>query len=286
MSRRPPVECAECGRVAPRTRRDGDGRVCMGCWARRRHPVCPDCGQTRPPWGRPPGTACGRCVVRAEAATVMAGYRNQVVAAAVVAAGGVDYAYASTAHRAQGGTWDVAVTVGLDGLYREAGYVVMSRGKAANWLVVTAPDLAEVDAELARHDSPIPLPGEEPGDLDDELVDALSTSRHKLLALAQDPAAPAVHHAATTTDLPALEARARRGAWAEHEATRIVGTDPERLRARLDRTTHTAHHVAPGQRVKAWDRRNIGTVMAVDDAAGAVEVQFVSPDGRTAQRTL
>ncbi len=81
MSRRPPVECAECGRVAPRTRRDGDGRVCMGCWARRRHPVCPDCGQTRPPWGRPPGTACGLCVVRAEAATVMAGYRNQVVAA-------------------------------------------------------------------------------------------------------------------------------------------------------------------------------------------------------------
>src|SRR5690606_10942264 len=70
------------------------------------------------------------------------------------------------------------------------------------------------------------------------------------------------------------------------EASRIVDTDPDRLRARLDRTMHTAGHVAVGQRVKAWDRRNIGTVEAVDDTAGSVQVRFVSAEGRTALRTL
>jgi conjugative relaxase-like TrwC/TraI family protein len=203
-----------------------------------------------------------------------------------VAAGNLDYAYASTAHRAQGGTWDVAITVGLDGLYREAGYVAMSRGKSSNWLVVTAPDLAEVDAELARHDSPIPLPGEEPSSIDEELADTLAASRRKLLAVVQDPHAPAVHQVASTCDLATIESKARHAGWAEQEAARIVGADPERLRDQLERSVHTAGHVAVGQRVKAWDRRNIGTVDAVDDAAGAVQVRFVSADGRAALRTL
>ncbi|HZA82016.1 MAG TPA: MobF family relaxase, partial [Actinomycetes bacterium] len=203
-----------------------------------------------------------------------------------VATGGVAYAYASTAHRAQGGTWEVAITVGLDGLYREAGYLVMSRGKASNWLVVTAPELAEVDAELARHDSPIPLPGEEPGSIDDDLVGTLAASRRKLLAHTHDPHAPAVHHAATTCDLARLEADARRARWVEQQASRIIGGDPDQMRDRLARTVHTAGHVAVGVRVKAWDRHNIGTVLAVDNATGTVQVQFVSVEGRSAVRTL
>ena len=73
-----------------------------------------------------------------------------------LADGGVGYAYASTAHKAQGGTWDLAITVGVDGLYREAGYLVMSRGRASNWLIVTAPELDALDTELGRHDSPHP----------------------------------------------------------------------------------------------------------------------------------
>ncbi|MGH9228316.1 MAG: MobF family relaxase [Acidimicrobiales bacterium] len=203
-----------------------------------------------------------------------------------VAAGGVEYAYASTAHRAQGGTWALAITVGLDGLYREAGYLVMSRGRASNWLVVTAPELEDVDTELARHDSPIPLPSEEPGAVDEELVGTLATSRRKLLALTHDPHAPAVHHAAATCELVMLEANAGHARWAEQQASRIIGADPDQLRDRLARTVHTAGHVAAGMRVKAWDRHNIGTVIAVDDATGEVQVQFVSVDGRTAVRTM
>jgi len=77
-------------------------------------------------------------------------------------AGGVDHGYALTAHRAQGGTWDLAISVGADGLYREAAYPVLSRGRHENWLVLTAPELDALDAELSRHDSPTPLPGEWP----------------------------------------------------------------------------------------------------------------------------
>ncbi len=67
-----------------------------------------------------------------------------------------------TAHRAQGGTWDLAIAVGADGLYREAAYVQLSRGRHANWLVIPDTQMAEIDAELARHDHGLPLPDEQP----------------------------------------------------------------------------------------------------------------------------
>ncbi|MGE3446683.1 MAG: MobF family relaxase [Microbacteriaceae bacterium] len=200
--------------------------------------------------------------------------------------GGVGYAYAMTAHKAQGGTWDLAITVGLDGLYREAGYLVMSRGRQSNWLIVTQPELDLVDAELARHDSTIPLPGEEPDTLDEQLLDRLGTSRRKLLAHARDPYAPAIHRAAGTLDYPTLERWAGYARAVEQQASHIVGGDPDRHRDRLARIEHTSRHVALGQRVKAWDRRNIGTVTGLDDTTGTVQVTFVAADGRTATRAL
>lgn len=201
--------------------------------------------------------------------------------------GGVAYAYASTAHKAQGGTWDLAITVGLDGLYREAGYLVMSRGSESNWLVVTQPEMDEIDAELARHNpDAIPLPGEEPNTVDEELLGRLTTSRRKLLAHTRDPHAPAIQHAATTLDYPTLEGWAGFTRAVEHEASRVVGGDPDRHRARLDRIEHTARHAAVGQRVKAWDRRNIGTITGLNDEAGKVQVTFVATDGRTATKSM
>jgi conjugative relaxase-like TrwC/TraI family protein len=203
-----------------------------------------------------------------------------------LANGGVGYAYASTAHKAQGGTWDMAITVGVDGLYREAGYLVMSRGRASNWLIVTAPELDTLDTDLGRHDSPIPLPGEEPDSVDEELVGRLNVSRRKLLAVTRDPHAEAIQHAATHLDLTTLEGWAAHARAVEEQAARIVGGDPDRTRDRLARIDHTARHVALGQRVKAWDRRNIGTVTALDDHHGAVAVTFTAADGRTATRTM
>lgn len=200
-------------------------------------------------------------------------------------AGGVDHGYALTAHRAQGGTWDLAISVGADGLYREAAYLVLSRGRHENWLVLTAPELDDLDAELARHDSPIPLPGEAP-DIDDELNRRLNTSRAKLLALTRDPYAELVAATAVAHDLATLEARATYARQIEHSANTIAGIDPAVAGPRLERAVHTATHAAVGQTIKGLDRNNIGTIVALDDAAGTLRVLFVATDGREAQRDM
>jgi conjugative relaxase-like TrwC/TraI family protein len=203
-----------------------------------------------------------------------------------LAAGGIDYAYATTAHRAQGGTWDLAIAVGLDGLYREAGYLVMSRGRQSNWLILTQPELDSLDPDVGRHDSPLRLLVEEPDTIDDLLHDRLKASRRKALATTRDPHAPEIHHKAATLDLPTLERWAAYARAIEARATHLVGGDPAHAHQRLARLDHTARHIAVGHRVKAWDRRNIGTISSLDDSAGTAQVEFVSAKGTTAVRTF
>jgi conjugative relaxase-like TrwC/TraI family protein len=200
-------------------------------------------------------------------------------------AGGLDHAYALTAHRAQGGTWDLAIAVGADGLYREAGYLVLSRGRHENWLVVTQPELDDLDVELARHDSPLHLPGETAA-VDEDLDRRLATSRAKQLALVADPHADHIATLAASLDLRTLEARAAHARQAEHHAATATGSQPTVDAARIDRTIHTATHAVIGATVKALDRNNIGTVTALDDQAGTVRVLFVATDGRQAEREL
>lgn len=200
-------------------------------------------------------------------------------------AGGVDYGYALTSHRAQGGTWDLAISVGAEGLYRESAYLVLSRGREENWLVLTNPELDAFDAELARHDSLLPLPGEE-ADLSDELEKRLNTSRAKLLALTRDPHAELIAAAANAHDLASLEAVAGHARRVERQATATVGADPHTVNRWLEQAGHTATHAAVGQRVKALDRDNIGTIVSLDDTAGTVRAEFVATDGRVAERDL
>ncbi len=200
-------------------------------------------------------------------------------------AGGVDYGYALTSHRAQGGTWDLAISVGTEGLYREAAYLVLSRGREENWLVLTRPELDAFDAELTRHDSLLPLPGEE-ADLSDELEKRLNTSRAKLLALTRDPHADLIAATANAHDLSTLEAVASHARRVERQATAIVGIDPHTVNRWMERAGHTATHAAVGQRVKALDRDNIGTIVSLDDTEGTVRVEFVATNGRIAERDL
>lgn len=212
---------------------------------------------------------------------------DAVLSPEFLAGGNVGYAYASTAHKAQGGTWDASITVGLDGLYREAGYLVLSRGRSENWLIVTQHDVDALDTELARHaPDTIPLPNETPEPLDEQLLTRLTTSRRKQLASAVDPHAPAIQHAATTLDYPTLERWAAYATAVETQADRLVGTGTAQRHQRLARAEHTAHHIAIGQLVKAWDRHNIGTVTGLDDTTGRVEVTFVSANGDSAARHL
>lgn len=211
--------------------------------------------------------------------------RTVILDADYLAAGGIDHAYALTAHRAQGGTWDRAIAVGTAGLYREAGYLVLSRGSDHNLLVVTAPEIDELDRELSRHDSPLRLPDEEL-DHDDDLEHRLHTSRAKQLAHTIDPDASTIADLAVRHDLATLEQHARSAQQVELTATSIAGAHPEQARRTIERLIHTAAHAVVGCTVKALDRHNIGTIAAVDDHVGTVDIIFVAADGRSAQRTL
>ncbi|MFT3851971.1 MAG: MobF family relaxase [Ilumatobacteraceae bacterium] len=194
--------------------------------------------------------------------------------------GHVSHGYALSTHRAQGGTWDLSITVGLDGLYREAAYTDLSRGIAENWLIVTDPDLARLQTEAAndldRHDTGIDP--DTPSDIVDELVERLDTSRAKHLAHHIDPAHGRVDELARTVALADLEtglANARRAvriANAEH------GVDGSQLVHTLSTIDDTARHLAAGVRVRAQDRHNVGTVQHVDDANGTAHVLFVAAD--------
>ena len=211
---------------------------------------------------------------------------NVVLPAAYFTAGGVDYAYALTSHRAQGGTWDLAIAVGAAGLYREAAYLVLSRGRSENWLILTQTEIEAFDHDLARHDSPLALPCEEPEDADAELIRRLNTSRAKTLALTVDPHADLISQLAQHTSLPTLDGLATNAARSESRALATVGATPATIRAGIERAVHTARNLAVGQSVKPVDRNNVGTVTAINDRAGTVEVTFVSTAGRSAERTF
>ena len=205
---------------------------------------------------------------------------------AYLAGGGVDYGYALTHHRAQGGTWDTAIAVGTDGLFREAGYLALSRGRGDNMLVVTQAELDRLDLDLARHDSPIPLLDEEPDDLDTDLIRRLNRSRAKTFALTVDPFADIISGIAASTPLATLEALSRNADAAEQAARSIVGVTPVDARGLMKRAVAVANHVAIGQTVKPGDRNNLGIVVALDDIAGRVTVEFTSEAGRSAQRSF
>jgi hypothetical protein len=85
-----------------------------------------------------------------------------------LAAGHLTHSYASTVHKAQGATVDRAFLLGSDQLYREAGYVGLSRGRLSNELFVVS---SEAGKEM---ESPL-----------GEIVRDLQSSRAQSLAMDQ-----------------------------------------------------------------------------------------------------
>jgi Ti-type conjugative transfer relaxase TraA len=67
----------------------------------------------------------------------------------------IDHGYALTTHKAQGMTTGTAFVLGGDDLYREAGYVALSRGRRENHLYLVAPDDEPADHHRAQ---PVPTP--------------------------------------------------------------------------------------------------------------------------------
>lgn len=61
---------------------------------------------------------------------ITAGGRDVTASRAHLIAGAIDHGYALTVHQAEGLTVDQALLLGTSGLYREAGYVGLSRARA------------------------------------------------------------------------------------------------------------------------------------------------------------
>lgn len=202
--------------------------------------------------------------------------------------GHIDHAWALTTHRAQGGTWDAAIAVGVDGLYREGAYVQLSRGAATNLLVVTDTEIAELhraaSADVSRHDSPLPLPDEHPDDVRNDLVTRLTRSAAKRLAHHHEPDLETIDWLARTHPVPGLQRLHAAAVAAERAADLTCGDHGPDLLEQAARITDVASHVAVGVRVSPTDRHNVGVITALDDHRGTVQVNFVSEDGHEATR--
>ncbi len=83
--------------------------------------------------------------------TVRAEGRRVVLPAVYLDDGNVAHGYATTIHKSQGATFDRGLLLGTDELYRERGYVGMSRGRQTNHLYLVG--AAETD-DAAGHGPP------------------------------------------------------------------------------------------------------------------------------------
>jgi conjugative relaxase-like TrwC/TraI family protein len=202
--------------------------------------------------------------------------------------GYLSHAYALTTHRAQGGTWDLAIAVGADTLTREAAYVQLSRGRRANQILLTDPEHAALRAELdaERHDRGLIPPDEQIDPIDEHLSARLNRSAAKQLAHTIDPDLDTITTWTRTATLVDLETFYRSAAWAEQIATSAHGTTRAQLLDQRHRLDDVARHIAVGVQVSPHDRNNVGTVTAIDDTHGAATVHFIGRTGSEATRTF
>ncbi len=204
--------------------------------------------------------------------------------------GALTHAYALTTHRAQGGTWDLAIAVGADGLYREGAYVELSRGSHGNWIVLTDPEAAELhrqaSAEIQRHDSDLTPDWDRTGDVEEDLVERVGRSHAKQLAHSLDPDLDRIDYLARHTSLTDLEKRRNAAVAAEQSATNHLGHNALDLLERLTHVERIARHMSIGATFSPGDRHNLGTVVAFDDTHGAATLHFIAESGREATRTF
>jgi conjugative relaxase-like TrwC/TraI family protein len=204
--------------------------------------------------------------------------------------GHLTHAYALTTHRAQGGTWDLAIAVGADSLYRQAAYVQLSRGTHANHLLLTDPEaahlLAEATTEAERHDRGLTPADEQPDEIETHVTERITRSRAKALAHTLDPDLGIVDGLVAAVTFPDLIARRNHALTAERLTTDSLGFDGTILAREKERLEHTARRIAPGVRVSPADRNNVGTITGIDDYTATVVVRFVSVDQRSADRTF
>lgn len=200
-----------------------------------------------------------------------------------LAAGWLDYGYASTVHTAQGVTCDHVLVVGPAGLYREAVYVAMSRARLSAWIYGTTTEALDI---AERHATGIPLPTERAEKPEHDLIERIHISGAKQLVSALDVEAARIGDLATEVPVATLLARAHQARHAEWAAEHEGHTSPAELRAGLDQAVTFRTHVEVGRRVRALDRDNVGHVIALHDTDGTCDVLFVNDQDRSATRTM
>ena len=200
-----------------------------------------------------------------------------------LAAGWLDYGYASTVHTAQGVTCDHVLVVGPAGLYREAVYVAMSRARLSARIYSTTAEAIDI---AERHATGIPLPTERAENPEHELIERIHVSGAKQLVSARDAEAARISDLTTEIPVATLLARAQQARHAERAAEHEGHTNPTGLWADLERAVTFRAHAEVGRRVRALDRDNVGHVIALDDTDGICEVLFVNDRGRSATRTM
>ena len=200
-----------------------------------------------------------------------------------LAAGWLDYGYASTVHTAQGITCDFVLVVGPAGLYREAVYVAMSRARLSAWIYATTSEALDMEE---RHTTGIPLPGERVSDPEHELIDRVHLSGAKQLVSSQDTEAARIADLAAEVPAVTLLALAQQACHAQRVAEHEGHANPADLRVDLERAVTFRAHAEVGRRARALDRDNVGHVIALDDNEGTCDVLFVNDQGRSATRTM
>jgi conjugative relaxase-like TrwC/TraI family protein len=200
-----------------------------------------------------------------------------------LAAGWLDYGYASTVHTAQGVTCDHVLVVGPAGLYREAVYVAMSRARLSAWIYGTTAEALDM---TERHTTGIPLFGERVSDPEHELIDRVHMSGAKQLVSSRDAEAARIGDLAAEVPVAKLLDLAQKARRAERVAEREGHSNPAELLVDVERAEAFRAHAEVGRRVRALDRDNVGSVVALDDTAGTCDVLFVNDQGRSATRTM
>ena len=192
--------------------------------------------------------------------------------------GNIDHGYATTIHKAQGLTCDHIFVVGPAGLYREAGYVALSRARNTAHLYATTSDAAHVGERT--HTTGIPLPTENINDPEQDLITTLTRSHAKEFALATSPGLDVIADTATAFDLGQLETRRQEINRVTHDLELQGLTNPNATVERLQLAAQHRQLMHVGNRVNALDWDNVGTIERIHDSTGHATIAFTTSDGQ------
>lgn len=212
--------------------------------------------------------------------------RHLRLTGAYVRAGHIDHGYATTIHKAQGMTCDDVFVVGPAGLYREAGYVALSRARNTAHLYATTNDAAGI-GERPHTDFAIPLPTEHVDDPEHDLLSVLECSQAKQFASAQAPHLSEISRTAHDHHLGYLAGRQQHIRDAIRQLETSGHQNPTDAARTLARAVAHRSFMHVGGRVNALDWDNVGTITHLHDTTGAATVQFTTSNGKhTRTRTM